>query len=78
NSGIKIVAATEKADVFYTQANLNTPLCVVMGSEEKGISHKILQLADQQLKIPILGQIESLNVSVAAALMMYEAVRQRN
>ncbi len=78
DSGIKIVAATEKGDKLYTQAHLNTPLCIVMGSEEKGISPKLLQLADQQLKIPILGQIESLNVSVAAALMMYEAVRQRD
>ena len=78
NSGIKIVAATEKATHFYTEATLNTPLCIVMGSEEKGISSQLLQLADQQLKIPILGQIESLNVSVAAALMLYEAVRQRD
>lgn len=77
NSGIKIVAATEKANELYTDANLNTPLCIVMGSEEKGISSKLLQLADQQLKIPILGQIESLNVSVATALMLFEAVRQR-
>jgi 23S rRNA (guanosine2251-2'-O)-methyltransferase len=78
DSGIKIVAATEKAGDLYTQANLNTPLCIIMGSEEKGISARVLQLADQQLKIPILGKIESLNVSVAAALMMYEAVRQRD
>ena len=78
DSGIKIVAATEKADELYTEANLNTPLCIVMGSEEKGISRQVLHLADQQLKIPILGEIESLNVSVAAALMMYEAVRQRD
>lgn len=78
DSGIKIVAATEKAKDLYTEANLNTPLCIIMGSEEKGISSQLLQLADQQLKIPILGQIESLNVSVAAALMLYEAVRQRD
>ncbi|HKI90212.1 MAG TPA: 23S rRNA (guanosine(2251)-2'-O)-methyltransferase RlmB [Draconibacterium sp.] len=78
DSGIKVVAASEKATEIYTVSNLNTPLCIVMGSEEKGISPKILQMADIQLKIPILGEIESLNVSVAAALMMYEAVRQRN
>ena len=78
DSGIKIVAATEKASELYTNANLNAPLCIIMGSEEKGISNRLLQLADQQLKIPVLGQIESLNVSVAAALMMYEAVRQRD
>lgn len=78
DSGIKIVAATEKANELYTEVNFNGPLGIVMGSEEKGISDPILQLADHQLKIPILGKIESLNVSVAAALMIYEAVRQRN
>lgn len=78
NSGITIVAATEKANDLYTDANLNTPLGIVLGSEEKGISDRILQLSNQQFKIPIFGKIESLNVSVAAALMLYEAVRQRN
>ncbi len=78
DSGIKIVAATEKGNELYTEANLNVPLCIVMGSEEKGISPQILTLADEHVKIPILGQIESLNVSVAASLMMYEAVRQRD
>lgn len=77
-SGIKIVAATEKSNVVYTRANLNTPLAIVMGSEESGISDQVLRLADEQLQIPIVGKIESLNVSVAAALMIYEAVRQRN
>jgi 23S rRNA (guanosine2251-2'-O)-methyltransferase len=77
-SGIKIVAATEKSNVVYTRANLNTPLAIVMGSEESGISDQVLRLADEQLQIPIFGKIESLNVSVAAALMIYEAVRQRN
>lgn len=77
-SGIKIVAATEKSNVVYTSANLNTPLAIVMGSEESGISDQVLRLADEQLQIPIVGKIESLNVSVAAALMIYEAVRQKN
>lgn len=78
DSGIKIVAATEKGTVFYTQTDMKSPLAIVMGSEDTGISSQILKLADEQLKIPILGQIESLNVSVSAALMIYEAVRQRN
>jgi len=77
-SGIQIVAATEKADKIYTQGNFKTPVAIVMGSEESGISQSILNIADQQLKIPLFGNIESLNVSVSAALMMYEAVRQRN
>ncbi len=78
DSGIKIVASTEKATKLYTDANMNIPLCIIMGSEESGISPGILNLADELLKIPILGKIESLNVSVASALMIYEAIRQKN
>lgn len=78
NSGIKIVAATEKAEQLYTKTNLNVPLGIVMGSEESGISEQVLKLTNEQVKIPITGQIESLNVSVAAALMIFEAVRQKN
>lgn len=77
-SGIRIVAATEKGNKLYTDAEFNCPLGIVMGSEEDGISQQILNIADEQLKIPILGKIESLNVSVSSALMIYEAVRQRN
>lgn len=78
DSGIKIVAATEKAENLFTKINLKSPLGIVMGSEEKGISNQVLQITDEQVKIPILGKIDSLNVSVAAALMIYEVVRQRN
>lgn len=78
NSGVQIVAATEKADEIYTNGNFKSPSAIVMGSEESGISQSILNIADQKLKIPLFGNIESLNVSVSAALMIYEAVRQRN
>jgi 23S rRNA (guanosine2251-2'-O)-methyltransferase len=78
DSGIQIVAATEKYDKVYTKGNFKTPVAIVMGSEESGISQSILNISDQQLKIPLFGNIESLNVSVSAALMMYEAIRQRN
>ncbi|MFV0593562.1 MAG: 23S rRNA (guanosine(2251)-2'-O)-methyltransferase RlmB [Draconibacterium sp.] len=78
DSGIRIVAATEKGDKTYTSSDFKGPLAIVMGSEYTGISSNILKLTDEQLKIPILGKIESLNVSVSAALMIYEAVRQRN
>jgi len=78
NSGIRIVAATEKADNLYTNTNMNLPLAIIMGAEDKGISASVLKLTDEQLKIPLHGKIESLNVSVAAALMIYEAVRQRD
>jgi 23S rRNA (guanosine2251-2'-O)-methyltransferase len=77
NSGIKIVAASEKATVKYTESSMNSPLAIVMGSEDKGISQSILNHTDEQVQIPVFGTIDSLNVSVAAALMMYEAVRQR-
>lgn len=78
NSGIKIIAATEKTSKVYTHAKLNVPLALILGSEDTGISKSVLQLADEQLTIPILGKIESLNVSVAAAVLMYEAVRQKS
>ncbi len=78
DSGIRIVAATEKGDKLYTETNFNCPVGIVMGSEDDGISQQILNIANEQLKIPILGKIESLNVSVSAALMIYEAVRQRD
>lgn len=78
NSGVQIVAATEKAEKIYTEGNFKSPVAIVMGSEESGISQSILNIADQKLKIPLFGNIESLNVSVSAALMIYEAVRQRN
>jgi len=77
DSGIQIVAATEKGEKLYNDAKFDVPVGIVMGSEDTGISSQILKLADEQLKIPILGKIESLNVSVSAALMIYEAVRQR-
>lgn len=77
-SGLKIVAATEKSNDIYTSADLTGPVAIVMGSEDKGIDRRILSLADQKVKIPVLGKIESLNVSVATALMVYEMVRQRS
>ena len=77
NSGITVVAATEKAADDYTRVSMSGPLAIIMGAEDKGISPAILRAADHLAKIPILGTIGSLNVSVAASLMMYEAVRQR-
>lgn len=77
NSGIRVVAATEKAADDYTRVSMAGPLAIIMGAEDKGISPAMLRAADHLAKIPILGTIGSLNVSVAASLMMYEAVRQR-
>jgi len=76
-SGIKIIAATEKAAAVYSSIEMKGPLAIIMGSEESGISPVLLRKADVLAKIPVFGKIGSLNVSVAASLMVYEAVRQR-
>ncbi len=78
DSGFHIVAATEKGDYNYTKANYTGPLCIVMGAEDTGVSYDNLSLSDEWVKIPMMGAIESLNVSVAAGILMYEAVKQRN
>lgn len=77
SSGIKVVAATEKASQNYTEASMSEPLAIVMGAEDEGVSPEILRLCDNMVKIPMLGTIDSLNVSVAAGVLIYEAVRQR-
>ncbi|MFV0365493.1 MAG: 23S rRNA (guanosine(2251)-2'-O)-methyltransferase RlmB [Mangrovibacterium sp.] len=76
-SGLKVVAASEKATDNYTEVDYAGPVAIVMGSEEFGISDDIIKTADHLVQIPILGQIQSLNVSVAAGLLAYEVVRQR-
>lgn len=75
--GFKIVAATEKCDTSLYDIDFTGPTAIIMGSEGTGISPAILQLCDCGAKIPLNGEIGSLNVSVAAAVMMYESVRQR-
>jgi 23S rRNA (guanosine2251-2'-O)-methyltransferase len=77
-NGIQIIACTEKAADNLYQLDLNTPLALIMGSEEDGISPQLLKDADRLAKIPITGKIESLNVSVAAGIAIYEAIRQKN
>lgn len=76
-SRIKLVAATEKASNTLYDVSFTEPLGIIMGSEGKGISPSILKLADDRAKLPILGEIESLNVSVACGAFLYEVVRQR-
>lgn len=77
-SGIQVMACTEKAQSEAWNNNLQGPVALLMGSEEDGISPEYLKLADGQLKIPLQGQIASLNVSVATAMCLYEVVRQRS
>lgn len=76
--GIKIIAATEKGAMDYTKSDMTDPIAIVMGAEDKGVSPEVLRLCDDLVRIPINGKISSLNVSVAAGVVIYEAVRQRN
>lgn len=77
DSGFKIIAATEKGDYDYTRADYTAPTCIIMGAEDTGIPYDHLSLCDEWVKIPLMGHIASLNVSVAAGILIYEAVRQR-
>ena len=77
NSGIKVVAATEKAAVNYTDASFTDPVAILMGAEDVGISPELLKISDDLVRLPLFGTIQSLNVSVAAGVMLYEVIRQR-
>lgn len=77
-SGIKTIAATEKAKETLFSLSLKEPLALVMGSEGKGISPSVLTIVDEQAALPVLGEINSLNVSVACGVFLYEIIRQRN
>lgn len=77
DNGYRIVGATEKGAAPYTDADYRVPVAIVMGSEDTGISDGVLRICDDLAAIPIVGKIESLNVSVAAGIMIYEALRQR-
>ena len=76
-SGFKLIAATEKTDNLIYDVDMTGPCAIVMGSEGEGISQSMLDLVDEKAAIPMAGEISSLNVSVASAVLMYEAVRQR-
>ncbi|MDH5366455.1 MAG: 23S rRNA (guanosine(2251)-2'-O)-methyltransferase RlmB [Cyclobacteriaceae bacterium] len=78
DSGLQIVACTEKADNSLYESKLSEPCAIILGSEEDGISEEYLKLADQKVFIPMSGKIQSLNVSVSAGVVIYEAIRQRN
>lgn len=77
DNGYKVVAVSEKADIDYTRADYTGPVAIVMGAEDTGIDPEVIRLCDTFVSIPMFGKIGSLNVSVAAGVMMYEVVRQR-
>jgi 23S rRNA (guanosine2251-2'-O)-methyltransferase len=76
-SGMKILAASEKGRAVYHEKTVAGPVVLVMGSEEKGIHHEILEMADSSIRIPLLGPIQSLNVSVATGILLFELAKQR-
>ena len=76
-SGLQLIACTEKTDDYLYQPDYTAPTAIVMGSEESGISVDLIRISDHLAKIPMYGEIESLNVSVSAGILLYEAVRQR-
>lgn len=76
-SGIAVIAATEKTNDTIYDIDFKVPCAIIMGSEGRGINPSVLKLADSKAKLPLLGTIESLNVSVACGAFLYEAVRQR-
>ncbi len=75
--GIQVIACTEKTSLLYTALDYTKPTAIIMGAEDKGVSSDLLKLVDEKAKLPLLGTIESLNVSVACGVMLYEVVRQR-
>ncbi|QRM88042.1 23S rRNA (guanosine(2251)-2'-O)-methyltransferase RlmB [Lacinutrix sp. WUR7] len=76
-SGIKVIAATEKTENTLYDVSFKEPCAIIMGSEGRGINPSVLKLVDAKAKLPLLGEIESLNVSVACGAFLYEAIRQR-
>ena len=77
-NGIQVLACTEKAATDIYEADLVSPVAIILGSEEDGISPALLKEADQLVKIPMFGNIASLNVSVSAGIALYEVIRQKN
>jgi 23S rRNA (guanosine2251-2'-O)-methyltransferase len=77
-SGLKVICAGEKTGTEAAGTDLRGPAVLIMGSEEKGISRELVSLADKTVRIPMKGSIESLNVSVAAGILIYEIFRQRS
>ncbi|MGN6639241.1 MAG: 23S rRNA (guanosine(2251)-2'-O)-methyltransferase RlmB [Mucilaginibacter sp.] len=76
-SGLQLVACTEKTNDYIYKPDYTVPTAIIMGSEEDGIRNELIRIADYLAKIPMFGEIESLNVSVSTGIILYEAIRQR-
>lgn len=77
SSGIEIISCTEKGDAVYHKTDFRKPIAIILGSEEDGISNEYLKLSDRIMHIPMAGSTASLNVSVAAGIILFEALKQR-
>ena len=75
--GLNVVSVTEKTDRMMYDADFSLPTALILGSEEDGISQELMGISDEFVKIPLMGNIESLNVSVSAGVVIYEVIRQR-
>ena len=78
SSGLQVIATSAKTDTPYTDVDYTRPTMIIVGSEHTGISDAVRQLADEVVRIPMLGKVKSLNIAVAASIVLYEAVRQRS
>ncbi|HOO99973.1 MAG TPA: 23S rRNA (guanosine(2251)-2'-O)-methyltransferase RlmB [Bacteroidales bacterium] len=78
DSGLRVACATERSENLVSDTDMRGPLALVMGSEDKGVGRELVALADLTVRIPMKGSIGSLNVSVAAGVLIYEIARQRN
>jgi 23S rRNA (guanosine2251-2'-O)-methyltransferase len=77
NRGFTIAAASEKGDTDYRNIEYKGPIALILGAEDKGVSSQLLKMADAHVSIPVKGEIGSLNVSVAAGILIYEVLRHR-
>ncbi len=77
NSGLKVIACTEKTKNSVYAVDYSSPVAIILGSEEDGISDELIRKSDELAAIPQAGQVGSLNVSVATGVIVFEAIRQR-
>ena len=75
--GVKVIATNPRTELTYWQVDFTAPTLILLGNEGAGLSEELLALADRQVQIPLLGGVESLNVAISSAVMLYEAQRQR-
>ncbi|MFM7310480.1 MAG: 23S rRNA (guanosine(2251)-2'-O)-methyltransferase RlmB, partial [Flavobacteriales bacterium] len=77
SSGIQVCVASEKARQLPSETNLELPTCIILGNEEVGPSKGLMTIADYLIRLPMTGKIQSLNVGVAGAMLLYECMCQR-